>query len=427
MQSSSDDQKPNNAGPGQDRRTFLKAGALATGAMTLAGPLSARSGAGRRGGTKVTVVLFQRGGADHLNLYAPTGDPFYAQLRPTIGVLPPGSTGAVVGLPMSTTFSMHPAMTGLHARFTAPNSRLGIVHAVGYLPYNRSHFESQDLYETGLAPGSPPDGWINRHLQVTSTTQDPPVRALALRPTLPLSMAGSYPCFTVATMQDLTFIGQADMRVTLEAITDTTPTGAMHAQQQLAYQSGIDAFDLIDIFAGINPATYVPANGAVYPVNAIGQALKEVAEVIKANLGVEFYAVDHNGWDHHAGLVTAINNTATQLSQAINAFFTDLGTLGVDVVLVTMSEFGRIPAENGSGGTDHGVGGAMLVAGGAVNGGLVHGIWPGLSQQAMISGRFLAPSNDFRSVLREILEVHMGGTDPNIVFPGHVHAPIGIL
>jgi uncharacterized protein (DUF1501 family) len=425
MQSNADDQKRIDLAAGPDRRTFLQMGALATGALGLSGQLAAhdRRSSSRRT-PKVTVVVFQRGGADHLNLYAPTGDPNYALWRPTIGIRPPGSPSGVVGLAMNATFSMHPAMSQVHARFMAPSSNLGIVHAVGYQPYNRSHFESQDLYENALAPG---DGWINRHLQVTATPLDPPVRALAIRPSLPLSMSGTYPCFTVATMQDLAFIGQPDMRVWLEAISELTPTAGMPAQQQLAYQSAVDCFELIDLFSGINPSTYVPSGGAVYPTGPLGQALREIAETIKANLGVEFYAVDYNGWDHHANLVASIDPMAQQLSEAIHAFFTDLGTAGADVVLVTMSEFGRVVQENGSGGADHGVGGAMLVCGGAVNGGAVRGVWPGLASGALEGGRYLAPSNDFRSVLREILEVHMGGTDPATVFPGHVHTPIGIL
>ncbi len=416
--------------PGSDRRTFLKSGALATGAFALGGPLAARArlSSGRAGTAgRVTVVLFQRGGADHLNLYAPTGDPNYALLRPTIGIVAPGQPGAVVGLLMNATFSMHPALAGVHARYTAPGSTFGIVHAVGYQPYNRSHFESQDLYETTLQAGFAAEGWINRHLQATAAPGDAPVRGLALTGALPRSMVGAYPCFAVGSTKDLAFLGLPDSRLFLEAITDSTPTAGMPAPQQLAYQSGIDSFDLIDLFAGLDPVNYVPANGAVYPTGALGASLREVAEVIKQNLGVEFFAVDQGGWDHLAGLVARIATYATDLNQAVTAFFTDLGAAGVDVVLVTMSEFGREAGENGSGGADHGVGGAMLVAGGAVHGGQVHGVWPGLATAALESGRFLAPSNDFRDVLREILDQHMGGTDPALVFPNHTFTPIGVI
>jgi uncharacterized protein (DUF1501 family) len=408
-----------------DRRDFLKTSLIATGVGALAGPLAARSAsaARRRGGTKVTVVLFQRGGADHLNIYAPVADPLYASLRPTIGVKPPGSPTGVVGLAMNATFAMHPAMAGTHAAFTAPGSTAAVVQAVGYQPFNRSHFVSQDLYETALQMPAPGDGWINRHLQATASSQDPPVRALALSGAMPRSMLGLYPCYAVASTQDLAFLGDPDTRQYVEAITEFTPTAGMAAQRTLAYQSGIDAFELLDHFAGLDPANYVPANGAVYPAGALAKSLREIAEVIKLGLGVEFFTVDQQGWDHHSNLVARIQVNATELDQATNAFFTDLGALASDVVLVTMSEFGRELGENGSGGTDHGAGGAMLVRGGAVHGGQVHGVWPGLVPAA----RFLNPVNDYRDVLREILEQHMGGTVPSTVFPGRTYVPIGVL
>lgn len=410
------------------RRTFLQASALA-GAAALTQPAAAMAATARPRGAagKVTVVLFQRGGADHLNIYAPTGDSHYATHRPTIGIAPPGSSTGVVGLPMNATFSMHPGMSGLHTAFTASGSRVAVVQAVGYQPYDRSHFVSQDLYETALQTTTTFDGWINRHLQVTTSPTNAPVRALALRGSLPRSMIGAYPCHAVASTQELVFGGTADVRLFLEAIVDSTATQSMPVPQQQAYQSGRDTFDLIDHFAGLHPQTYVPANGAVYPSGALGKALREVAEVIKAGLGVEFFAVDQGGWDHHHNLVSSIAPLVTDLSAAITAFFTDLGTQGDDVVLVTMSEFGREVVQNGSSGTDHGVGGAMLVCGGTVNGGLVHGLWPGLAPAALQSGRFLAPVNDYRDVLREILVQHMGGTDPAIVFPGRVYQPIGVL
>lgn len=408
------------------RRGFLQASAFAGAAAIAAPALAPTKPASRRGGAKATVVLFQRGGADHLALYAPVADGNYVNLRPTVGIQPPGSPSGTVGLAMNATFAMHPGMAGVHAAFTAASSRTAVVHAVGYQPYNRSHFVSQDLYETALQTASF-DGWINRHLQVTAGPGQAPVRGLAIRGSLPVSMYGSYPCYAVASTQDLVFGGAADVRLFLEAIVDSTVTAGMPAAQQLAYDSGRATFDLIDYFAGLDPLNYVPANGAQYPAGALGKALREIAEVIKAGLGVEFFAVDHNGWDHHHNLLSSIAPLATELSAAISAFFTDLGPLGDDVVLVTMSEFGREAHENGSSGTDHGVGGAMLVRGGHVNGGQVHGVWPGLAPAALQDGRFLAPLNDYRDVLREILVTHMGGTDPSVVFPGRVYQPIGVL
>lgn len=420
------DRNDGNDHGGLDRRSFLQTGAL-LGAGALAGPLRAAAAAPPLARRPVTVVLFQRGGADQLCLFAPTGDSNYAALRPTTAVAAPGGPGSVVGLYMDPTFSMHPSLLGLHAAYTAPQSRVAVVHATGHVPYDRSHFTSQDLMETGTADGSRTDGWINRHLQATATANDAPVRALALLGSRPRSLAGAYPCYAVASTADLAFKARLpDMRQTLQLIVENTPIAAMSAPHQLAYRSSINAFDLIDHFAGLSPSTYVPAGGAVYPNSSLGRSLRQAAELIKADLGVEFIAVDQGGWDHHSSLLTRVATYATDLDAAVSAFLTDLGPRA-NVVLVTMSEFGREVRENGSFGTDHGVGGAMLLAGGSVRGGQVHGVWPGLAPSALRDGRFLAPANDFRDVLTELLEHHMGGTDANVVFPGHAFTPIGVV
>src|SRR5690242_13119669 len=198
-----------NCGKGTDRRTFLQASAIAASGLAFGSPL-ARAAAPVRttANKKVTVVLFQRGGADALNLFAPTGEPNYAAQRPTLGVSPPGGSGSVIGLYMTQMFSMHPALVGLHAGYTLPNSRVGVVHAVGHRPYDRSHFSSQDEMETGSPDGSLDTGWINRHLLATATAQDAPARAIALTGPLPKSMDGVYPCYAISSTADLVFRGR---------------------------------------------------------------------------------------------------------------------------------------------------------------------------------------------------------------------------
>jgi uncharacterized protein (DUF1501 family) len=417
-----------NCGKGTDRRTFLQASALAASGLAFASPLARAATAPPVASKKTTVVLFQRGGADALSLFAPTGDANYAVQRPTMGISPPGGLGSVVGLYMNPLFSMHPSLAGIYARYTATGSHVGIVHAVGHQPYDRSHFTSQDELETGSPDGSLDTGWINRHLMATSTARDAPVRGLALIGSMPKSLAGPYPCYAVSSTSALVFQGRLpDVRPCLETITETTPTVLMSAPRQLAYQSGASTFDLIDLFSVLHPTTYVPANGAVYPNTALGTAMKQAAEMIKARLGVEFICVDQGGWDHHSALLTRISTYAQDYDQSINAFFTDLGLAADNVVLVSMSEFGREVHENGSAGADHGVGGAMVLIGGQVRGGQVIGNWPGLATAQLQDGRFLAPRNDFRNVLLELLDRHMGGTAMDAVFPGHSYSPLGIF
>lgn len=429
MTTASSDGEHKNCSCGTDRRTFIQTGALATGALAFSRPAAAaRATPLPVASKKVTVVLFQRGGADALTLIAPTGDANYAVRRPTLAVAAPGQPGSVVGLYMDPVFSMHPSLPRLHAAYQAPGSTVGLVHACGYLPYDRSHFESQDMFETGSLDNSLPDGWVNRHLMATQSAQDAPVRALALRGSLPRSLQGPYPTYAVSSTASLVFQGRLpDVRPTIEGIVDTTPSFAMSAQRQLAYNSAISTFDLIDLFSVLHPTTYVPANGAVYPNTSLGRALKETAELIKARLGVEFIAVDQNGWDHHSALLANVATYATEFDNSIGAFFTDLGVRAADVCVVVMTEFGREFTENGSAGTDHGVGGVMMVIGGQTRGGQVHGIWPGLANSQLQDGRFLAPRNDYRNVLLEVLQRHMGGTATDAVFPRHRYAPIGLF
>lgn len=424
---------------GTDRRTFLgRTAATAAAATFLSTSLTRRVPAQARvtprahGGSlsrPVTVVLFLRGGADALQLFAPTQDPAYAQLRPNIGVTPQGAGTPRDGLAMDATFTMNAALPALHGRFVDPASEMAVVHAVGYMPYDRSHFESQEIWETAALPGQLPlaSGWINRHLQVTSLPGDAPVRGLALRLGLPASMWGSYPCYAVDTISQLTFdAAQSDVETMMRAIYQqgvaaggTTPT------RQGAYDSGQAAFQLIDRFAGLDPTSYVPANGALYPTTDLGNRLREAAQLIRADLGLEVIAVDHGGWDHHTTIEQRLPIQAGELDGAVDAFLTDIGTLSSEVCLVVMTEFGREPAENGSGGTDHGVGGAMMVFGGGVLGGGVRGAWPTLG--TLTDNRFLSPVNDFRDVLLAVLQDHMGGTDAATVFPGLTPTPITLF
>jgi len=411
---------------GATRRSVLQAGALAAGGMALPGSLAARSRLAKpRGNTKVTVVLFQHGGADSLSLYAPTGDPNYASLRPTIAIPPPSGT-AGTGLQMDSMFSMHPNMVGTHNAFRAQQSTCAVVQACGYSPFSRSHFQSQDYYERALA-GLSGGGWINRHLQVTATPHDVPVRALALRESLPVSMQGPYPCYSVASTGELTYVGSSDTRLFLDRLAHGTAIQGMLPDQQAAYRAQRDTFSMLEMFSVLDPDNYAPANGANYPMNHIGMNLRQIAEVIKADLGVEFFTFMQHGWDHHSDQAMRLGELAMDLDQAVTAFFDDLGNLAQDVVLVTMSEFGRTVPENGSFGTDHGAGGSMMLRGGAVRGGQVYGAWPGLTPSALQVGDSLTPTTDFRDVLREVLEGHMGGTDPAVVFPGRVYQQVGVL
>jgi uncharacterized protein (DUF1501 family) len=202
---------------------------------------------------------------------------------------------------------------------------------------------------------------------------------------------------------------------------------SFEAQYQAAADSilngtGREAFDAMRTLKVADPERYQPENGANYPRSPFGQALKQIAQLTKAGVGLEVAFADLGGWDTHVNQGSAQGQLATRLadfSQSIAALVTDLGERMADTVVLTMSEFGRAVSENGNRGTDHGHGNAMMVIGGGVRGGHVYGTWPGLASDKRYEGRDLAVTTDFRDVFGEIVVRHMGVADPKSIFPGY--------
>ena len=381
-------------------------------------------------GQKKVLVIFQRGGADGLSLCAPVYDPHYRNvLRPTIRVGEPAEGTALDGLALDSTFALHPAMASLHSRWVAQPGGLAFVHAVGYPDHNRSHFESQDIYLRGLAANDPGQaGWVNRYSALTSQgSADALVRLLTVGSlALPTSFTGSYPAFALDRVEDMTIpLTDPALRTVLEdAIAASRAPGCV-SPALLSGSQGV--FDLSDHFGVINPQAYVP--GATYPASGLGADLEEVAMIMKADLGIEIFWVDDGGWDHHSNLPGVMPGVASDLADSVDAFMTDMGTLMDDVVIVVMSEFGRTAAENGSSGTDHGKGGLMMLLGGAVQGGQVHGAWPGVGPSDLDDDRFLVDANDYRDVLGDVLTGHLNLSPALLtqVFPGHTYTPVGVI
>jgi uncharacterized protein (DUF1501 family) len=190
--------------------------------------------------------------------------------------------------------------------------------------------------------------------------------------------------------------------------------------------TGNETFEAIEMLRRADPSRLQPENGAVYPKNNVGRQMQQVAQLHKADIGLEVTFVDTGGWDNHVnegGAQGQLANLLRDLGQSIAAFVQDMGDRMEDVVLVTMSEFGRTAHENGNRGTDHGHANVMLVAGGGVRGGKVYGKWPGLASEQLNEGRDLALTTDFRSVLGEIISKHLGTGDLNVVFPGFENDP----
>jgi uncharacterized protein (DUF1501 family) len=300
---------------------------------------------------------------------------------------------------------------------------LAIVHATGSPDPTRSHFDAQDFMESGT-PGIKitDDGWLNRTLHdlpASNSAEDKfAFRAIALGPSLPRILSGKEAAVAVNNINEFAVGGKnpnaALLSNSFEAMYD-------HSVDAVFHGTGQETFDAVKALKAADPARYTPAPNANYPKGRFGDSLKQLAQMIKANLGVQIAFADIGGWDHHVNEGSTqgqIANVLREFSQSISAFWIDLGNLAEDTVVVTMSEFGRTARENGNRGTDHGHANVMFVMGGPVKGGKVYGRWPGLEQSQLYEGRDLAVTTDFRRVLGESVSRHLGNKALDQVFPG---------
>ena len=400
------------------RRAFLRSGALALVSFGLdplfvARAAYAREVGGSTRGRRVLVCLFQRGAVDGLSMVVPHGDAAYYRGRPRIAI----PREEVVDLDGH--FGLHPALEPLVPFWK--DARLAVVHAIGSPDPTRSHFDAQDFLESGT-PGrkATEDGWLNRHLQAEGASASP-VRAVAIAPTLPRTLQGKAPAVAMTSIREFGLrptAGPAAARgfedMYAAAVRDT-----LHA-------TGEEAFEAMETLRAVDSSRLSDNRGARRGRGSLGEGLAQVAELVKADLGVEVAFLETSGWDHHAAEGGATGQLAARLRDlggSLAAFYRDLGPRGDDVVLVTLTEFGRTVRENGNRGTDHGHGSVALVLGGGVRGGRVHGRWPGLGPSELYEGRDLAVTTDFRDLLGELLTRHMGASDLRAVFPGHACDP----
>lgn len=411
------------AGPGVDRRRFLTGLGLA-GAAAVGTPLLSSRAAYAATGTwdgPVLVVLSLRGGFDGLSAVAPLGDPDYARRRPSIAV--PARLALPTGDPR---FGLHPSFASLQPLWAA--GRMAAVHAVGTPDGSRSHFTATEELERAAPGTSLRTGWLDRVLGAAGTGTVFEAVQLGSGTPAPL-LAGPAPALATGSLAGFT-LSSADwvgprMAATLAALhTGTTLPGAAPALLTLA---------ALGTTAGVVAGDRTPRGGAVYPTSSpLGAALADAARLVRAGLGLQTLTIDVGSWDMHAGLgITGTGWMATQLkdlSDSLAAFATDLGPLLDRVTVLTISEFGRRATENGSGGADHGHGNVVLLLGGGLNGGRVHGRWPGLSDAALDQGD-LAGTTDYRDVLAEYLtkRFRLPAAALPGVFPGLTPAPPGVF
>ena len=398
------------------RRFFLRNGALAI-AGTAAIPSflvrSVMAEAAALPGRRL-VVIFQRGAADGLNVVVPYREKNYYDMRPGIAI-PQNQVLDLDGF-----FGLHPSLAPFKPLYD--QGHLAIVHAAGSPDMSRSHFDAQDFMESGT-PGvkATEDGWLNRALQeedLRHRQQHTAFRALALGSQVPRTLAGKVPAIALSSVNSFAVGGHGP-----------APSPAANAFQAMYGQSGdaifhatgAETFEAVKMLHDANPSQYKPAPGIEYPNKEFGNNMKQIAQLLKSNLGVEAAFTDVGGWDTHqnqGGVNGQLADRLREFSSAIAAFWHDMGDDAENITLVTMSEFGRTARQNGTGGTDHGHANAMFVLGGQVKGGKVYGRWPGLSNDQLNEGRDLAVTTDFRQVLGEAVSKSIGAKNLDLVFPG---------
>lgn len=422
-----------------DRRVFLKSGALSLVTLGLSPSFLRRTAFAmdlpRAARGKTLIVLFQRGAADALNVVVPFGDRGYYAARPQLAIQTPARVSGPAGaIDLDGYFGLHPSLASFKPLWD--RGLLVPIHAVGSPSATRSHFDAQDYMETGTPDRKgTTDGWLNRYLAVQGTCEacapdhaTAPFRAVAMTAQTPRILGGSSPVVAMNSIDEFSIRsagGDAERR--LEALYRTGNADLVHG-------SGSEMFEALKVLKAANPQKYQPQNGAVYPRGEFGNRLLQIAQLIKAGVGLEVAFADVGGWDTHVNQGAANGQLATRLadfSNAIAALVTDLGDRMEDVVILTCSEFGRTVRQNGTGGTDHGHAGAMFVIGGSLGSPKkVMGRWPGLAPEQLYEGRDLALTTDFRAVFSEVVSRHLGGAKLDAVFPGYAGAPrdwLGVL
>lgn len=368
--------------------------------------------------SNVLLVLSLRGGADGLSLVVPHGDIAYAAARPKLAV--PSSTL----LARNAMFGLHPKFAPLMPMWSAGS--FAAVNAVGLAAPNRSHFAAMEAIEDADAGSVERRGWLNR--LVGLDLDESPVEGAQIGSAIvPTSLYGASPVLAMADIDDMSLPGRDSPTGYARRVASLTEAWAEDSTS--LGRGARAALDMSDVFADVAGQPSEPLNGAVYPGGDLGRSLGDAARLVRADIGAEVITVDAGAWDMHVGVggvdAGLLTTAVEELALALNAFFTDLGSLGSRVTVVTISEFGRRVAENANNGLDHGWGNVMLLLGAGVRGGRYHGTWPGLGHGKLVDGD-LAVTNDYRSVLAEVVSSRFGA-DVSKVFPGFRPTPIGAM
>lgn len=366
----------------------------------------------------VLVCIFQRGAMDGINVVIPYTESDYYKVRPTLAIPEPKAGNDKTIINLDGKFGLHPSLRPFKEIWDA--KQLAPIHAAGSPDPTHSHFDAMDYMERGT-PGEKqiPTGWLARHLQTVAWENKSPFRAVGMGTLLQTSLRGPVSATSLQSIAEFHLGGKnrSDPIKQFQAAISQMYSGSTPLDQSASLT--LQATDMLE---KVNVGTYKPANNAAYPKGNFGTALMQVAQLIKAEVGLEIAAVDLGGWDTHVrqgALEGDMPDLLAELSQGLAALYKDLGDKMKKVTIVTMSEFGRRVAENGGGGTDHGHGNVMFVMGGGVNGGKVYGDWPGISKDKLDGPGDLAITTDFRDVLGEIVQKRMLNDKLSEVFPNY--------
>ena len=416
------------------RRVFLKGGALALVTAGLGGVPSfiARAAESRKlwqpyKKSKILICIFQRGAMDGLMAVTPFTDQYLAKARPTL-FMTAAQSAKLPLLDLDGRFGLHPAMESFVPLFR--EGRLAIVHGTGSPNTTRSHFDAQDYMESGTPFNKGTEsGWLNRAVGLLGHEASTPFQAVSLTSSLPRSFYGDNSAIAISNLQDFSLqmkgnpIAMNTTAKSFEELYDKTSSS-------LLSKTGKESFEAIKILKSADVKSYKPANGAEYPAGQLGNSLRQLAQLIKMDVGLEIAFTECGGWDTHFNQGTENGTFARNvgdLSKSITAFWKDLGQYQDDVEVMTMTEFGRTVHQNGSNGTDHGRGSCMFVLGNDVNGGKVHGVVPELAIENLEDRRDLPVTTDFRAVFTEVANAHLKIKDNQKLFPGWEGKNIGVL
>ncbi|MBA4168429.1 MAG: DUF1501 domain-containing protein [Chitinophagaceae bacterium] len=416
------------------RRFFLKAGGLALFTAGAGGIPSfvAKAAQSRKiyqpyKKNKVLVCIFQRGAMDGLMAVTPFNDSYLQKARP--GLMMSAAKAADHSLiDLDGRFGLHPAMNAFEPLFR--EKQLTIVHGVGSPNNTRSHFDAQDYMETGTPFNKgTSSGWLNRAVGLSGHDHTTPFRAVSMTPSLPRSFYGTNDAIAISNLEDFAIqpTGNADSSISSEK--DFKELYSKDSSL-LLNSTAKETFEAAKLIRGADVKNYQPSGGVVYPLSALGKSLRQIAQLVKMNVGLEIAFAECSGWDTHFNQGTAagtFSRSASDLSNAIAAFWKDIESYQDDVELMTMTEFGRTVHQNGTNGTDHGRASCMFIVGNDIKGGIVHGTVPELSMENLEDHRDLPVTTDFRAVFNEVATNHLKIKDDGTLFPGWKGNNVGMF